>query len=122
MAMLRSTIATLIIGIGFFFAIQYGIGAEYIHDKIWYILGFFFTLSYLIDMLMSQGIKNNGKNFVNFYLTVTTIRLLASCAFIGYFLYIGLSDQQVFILDFFGLYLFYTCFEIWGIYRKLRAN
>ncbi len=120
--MKQSVIATLFLGIVFFFAQKTETGASLLHPTINYMLVFYLMLSYLIERLMSQGLRNNREKFVQFYMTVTVLRLLLCLVFVGIFLYNGVENPHLFILDFFALYLFYTCFEIWGIYRKLRAN
>lgn len=120
--MLRSTLATIVIGIVFFIVDSLGYATGILHPKIWYILAFYLALSFLIDQLMSQAFRNNREKFVPFYLAVTTVRFLLSLIFIGVFLYLDVPNGLLFVANFFALYLFYTCFEIWGIYRKLRAN
>ena len=119
---LRSVIATVLIGIVFLIVESTGNAEGLLHPYKWYILAFFFTLSFMIDQLMSQGFRNKREKFVQFYLSVTVVRLILSIIFIGVFLYLGVEDNILFVLNFFVLYLFYTCFEIWGVYRKLRAN
>lgn len=120
--MLRSTLATIIIGIVFFIVDTMGIAHGILHSKIWYILTFYLALSFLIDQLMIQAFRNNREKFVQFYLAVSVVRFIVSLVFVGVFLFNGVPDSGLFVANFFALYLFYTCFEIWGVYRKLRAN
>ncbi len=120
--MLRSTLATVIIGIVFFIVDSLGYSEGILHPKIWYILTFYMALSFLIDQLMLQGFRNNREKFVQFYLSVSIVRFILSLIFVGVFLYRKVPDGGLFVANFFALYLFYTCFEIWGVYRKLRAN
>lgn len=120
--MVRSVIATILIGIVFLIVDSLGYATGILHPYKWYILAFYFALSFLIDQLMSQAFRNNREKFVQFYLSISIIRFILSLIFIGIFLFIGVGDSALFIINFFVLYLFYTCFEIWGVYRKLRAN
>jgi hypothetical protein len=55
-------------------------------------------------------------------MSVSVARFIVCLLFIGVFLYYKVPDSLLFVANFFALYLFYTFFEIWGIYRKLRAN
>jgi hypothetical protein len=119
--MLRSFLATLLLGIVFFLAQRQGLNA-WLHPSIWYMLAFFLGLSFLIHRLMEVGFRNNREKFVQFYLSTIVGRLILSLVFIGTFLYIGLPDPITFIGNFFALYLFYTCFEIYGLYRNLRRD
>ena len=62
------------------------------------------------------------KNFIIIYLTTVVLRLIFSLVFIGLELYLGIKNQEIFILNFFVLYLCYTIFEIWNLSRNLRQN
>ncbi|GAA4446462.1 hypothetical protein GCM10023091_39590 [Ravibacter arvi] len=119
---LRSTLVTIVLGIVLFIVNKLGYGSGIIHGKMGYILAFYLAMSFMIDRLMSQGFRNNREKFVQFYLAISVVRFLLSLTFIGIFLYNGVPDSGLFVANFFALYLFYTCFEIWGVYRKLRAN
>ncbi len=90
------------------------------HQHIWYILSFFISLSYLNQLLLKLGFSNNRENFVQFFLSTNIIRLLLSVVFIGAFAYSGVQNIKLFIIDFFVLYLCYTGFEIYFLYRKLQ--
>jgi hypothetical protein len=119
--MFRTIIATIILGIVLFLAQRFGLDSV-IHPHIWYILAFFFGLSFLIHRLMEFGMRNNREKFVTFYISTIVGRLILSLAFIAIFLYIGLTDSFLFVINFFALYLFYTCFEIYGLYCNLRRD
>ncbi|REA61642.1 hypothetical protein DSL64_11810 [Dyadobacter luteus] len=119
--MLRSILATLILGIVLFLAPYIGLDS-YLHPYIWYILAFFLGISFLIHRLMEFGLQNNKEKFVSFYISTIVAKLILSLIFIGIFLYKGLSDSFLFVINFFALYLFYTCFEIYGLYRNLRRD
>lgn len=119
--MIRSIIATFALGIVFFIAQKTNHDA-WLHPYIWYILAFFLGISFLIHRLMEFGFKNKRDKFVQFYLSTIIARLLLSIFFIGFFFLIGTENQPLFVIDFFALYLFYTCFEIYGLYSNLRRN
>lgn len=119
--MIKSTLATLLLGIVLFLAQQFGANS-FIHPYIWYILAFFFGLSFLIHRLMEIGMRNNREKFVTYYISTIVGRIILSLIFIALFLYNGLTDSFIFIVNFFALYLFYTCFEIYGLYRNLRRD
>ena len=69
---------------------------------------------------MKMGFAKNRENFVQYYLGSVTGRLILSLIFIGTFVYLGTSDINTFIIDFFVLYLCYTGFEIFGLFSNLR--
>ncbi len=119
--MLRNFAFTAILGIAFFIVLKF-VNASWVHPYIWYILAFFFGLSFLIYRLMEYGMKDNRKKFVSFYLSTVVGRLILSLIFIGIFLYHGLTDSLLFIINFFILYLCYTGFEIYTLYCNLRRD
>jgi len=119
--MLRSIIATVILGIVFFLAQHFQFDF-FLHRYIWYILAFFFGLSFFIHRLMEFGFRNKREKFVPFYISTIAGRIVLSLVFIALFLYNGLTDSLLFVINFFALYLFYTCFEIYGLYRNLRRD
>lgn len=119
--MIRTILLTVILIIVFFLAKYLGI--DYLlHPKKWLILGFFVAFSFLFHRVIEFGLREKQKNFIPFYLSTVVLRLILSLIFIGIVLYLGLQNPELFILNFFVLYLFYTIFEIWNLSRKLRHN
>ncbi|AFK05436.1 hypothetical protein Emtol_4313 [Emticicia oligotrophica DSM 17448] len=119
--MLRTLIFTVFFIIVFFLAKYFGVDS-FLHPKRWLILGFFVAFSFLMHRLIDMGLQGKEKNFIAFYLAATVLRLILSLVFIGIELYFGLQQQELFIINFFVLYLFYTVFEIWNLSRNLRQN
>ncbi|MEA5459048.1 hypothetical protein VB796_08370 [Arcicella sp. LKC2W] len=117
--MTRIILLTLVIGIIIYFSPQIGL-FQYIHPQKWIILSFFFAIAYFNHILMQFGFAKNRENFVQFYLGSIVSRLVLSLVFIGTFAYLGTPDINLFIINFFVLYLCYTGFEIFGLYRNLR--
>jgi O-antigen/teichoic acid export membrane protein len=119
--MAPSLIFSALLGIALFIVQNFG-PAAWLHEKVWYILTFFFGISLFINRLMEQGFRNKREKFVQFYLSTIVGRLILCCVFIGIMLYIGLENPFLFVVNFFALYLFYTFFEIYILYRKLRRD
>ncbi len=119
--MLRNIIVAIVVGIALFLA-QYFHFDKWLHPYIWYIFAFFTGLTFFIHRVMEFGHQNNREKFVQFYLATVVGRLLLCVVFIGAFLYAGLTNSVLFIINFFALYLFYTSFEIYGLYRNLRRD
>jgi len=118
--MLRIIFLTIAIGLLFYIAPKMGL-SQCVHPQKWLILAFFFAISYLNHILMQFGFANNRDNFVKYYLGSITLRMILSLIFIGTFLYSNIPNPYIFLLDFFVLYLCYTGFEIFGLYRNLRC-
>lgn len=119
--MLQSLLFTILLGIVFFLASTLGL-SSWIHPSAGYMILFFLGISFLIHRLMEYGFSNKRDKFVEFYLSTVVIRLILCIVFVGVFLYRGLENAPVFIANFFALYLFYTIFEIYGLYRNLRRD
>ncbi len=117
--MLRIIILTIILGLLMYIFPQIGL-SQYLHSQKWVILAFFFAVSYLNHIMLNLGFAKNRENFVQFYLGSVTARLILSLIFIGTYVYLGVQNPYLFIINFFVLYLCYTGFEIFDLYRKLR--
>jgi hypothetical protein len=112
---------TAVLIIVFFLAKYIGL-AYLLHPSKWLILGFFVAFSLLFHRVIEFGLREKQKNFIPFYLATVVLRLILCIIFIGVELYLGLQQQELFILNFFVLYLFYTVFEIWNLSLNLRQN
>ena len=119
--MSKTLILTGVLIIVFFLADAIGIG-YLLHQQKWVILSFFVAYSVLFNRIIELGFKEKRKNFIQFYLATVALRLLLSIIFIGIELYRGLQQQELFVANFFVLYLFYTIFEIWNLNSNLRQN
>ncbi|MFN8349144.1 MAG: hypothetical protein U0X91_29360 [Spirosomataceae bacterium] len=117
----RTFMFTAVIGIVFFTAEYYNFFRFLPYEK-WYILAFFFTVSLLQHRIMSFGFQENRERFVQFYLVTAVLRLILCVLFVGFFLYYKVNRPAAFVITFFVLYLFYTFFEVLGLYRNLRRD
>jgi hypothetical protein len=117
--MLKSALVFLSLLIAFFLADHFG-PLAFLHNWKYFILVFFGAMSYLFHMLMDSSSGSRKDSFIQFYLTSVVIRLLACLIFVTIGLYLKVEDSSLFIINFFALYLFFTLFEIVGLYRKLQ--
>lgn len=119
LSMLKSALVFLCVLIVFFLADHFG-PLDFLHDWKYLILAFFGALSYLFHILMDSSSGSRKDSFIQFYLTSVVIRLLACLIFVAVALYLKVEESSLFIINFFALYLFFTLFEIVGLYRKLQ--
>lgn len=119
--MSKTLILSGVLIIVFFLADATGLG-YLLHQQKWVILSFFVAYSFLFNRIIELGFKEKRKNFIPFYLATVALRLVLSIIFIGIELYRGLEKQELFVANFFALYLFYTIFEIWNLNSNLRQN
>lgn len=92
----------------------------WIHPRKWTIVAFFGMMSYLLHTLVGFGMRNNREKFIEFYIGSVAARFFLVLIFIGIMLYLRVENPNLFVLNFFALYLFFTIFEITNIVRKLR--
>lgn len=92
----------------------------FLHSKIWIIFAFFVALDFLVKMLVEQGMTNNRESFIQFYLASVVLRFILLLIFVGFGLYMYKENQNLFVVNVFVLYLFFTIFEISTLLSKLR--
>jgi hypothetical protein len=119
--MIRIILFTVFIGIVLFTVSYLQINIP-IHPAKWSMLIFFAIVSLAQHYLIMQSFEDNRQNFVQMFLGSVVMRLLVCSAYVGAFFYKGIEQPVLYIITFFVLYLFFTCFEIYGINRKLRQN
>lgn len=117
--MLKTLYLIILLSIVFFIAEKLGL-KQVFHQEKWVILIFLSALSYLMHLLNTEGMANNGDKFINYYLVFTVIRFVGSLIFVAVYLILGVESEVLFILNFFALYLCFTMFEIINLYRNLR--
>ncbi|CAN5372442.1 hypothetical protein BH09BAC4_BH09BAC4_17380 [soil metagenome] len=119
--MLRIFVFTIILTIVFFVAEQYFV-APWIHPRWKMLLIFFFSISFLTQRLIENGLQGNQERLLPLYLAALVSRLVLGLAFVGFFLFQHIDHRRAFALDFLVLYIFYTGFEIWDLTRNLRRD
>lgn len=111
-------IFTLVSLVAWFLAKTYPIA---IHPKFWTIQLFFLIVSLLAHFLTEKGLRKVTE-FHIYYMGSMVIRLLFSMFFLLIMLYAFKEKRVVFVLNFLALYLIYTSFENYYLFRNLRAD
>ncbi len=119
--MLRTILFTTFLAIVFFLG-RVASFDRYLHVSWPAMLLFFLSLSFLMQRLVALGNQRGSQGFVQFYLIFTVARLLLSALFVGFYLYRGVVNRNIFVVDFLVLYMIYTSFEIYGLSRNLRRD
>ena len=119
--MLRILLLTLFLSIVFFVAEQYA-AVLWLHPAWKTLLVFYGSVSLLTYRLVGTDRQRNPDRFIPMYMAATVARFILSLLFVGFFLWQGIDNRRVFVLDFLVLYIVYLGFEIWGFTRKLRPN
>jgi hypothetical protein len=100
--------------------LQYTGNGDWLVPKFWLV---FFYISGLTFMVVSAVVLMNAKNkeyFVQAYLAGTTLKILACIIFIFIFAMKNKVNKQVFLADFFYIYLLNMVFEVYVLLRNLR--
>lgn len=92
----------------------------YLHDKIWIILAFFIALDFFVKIIIGYAFDNKSENFIQFYMVSVVSRIIFILCFILIGLYFYPENSNIFVINVFALYLFFTIFEITTLLRKLR--
>ncbi|MCE7996531.1 MAG: hypothetical protein HEP71_31455 [Roseivirga sp.] len=103
-----------------------GLGAlglnNIIHEDIWSIVIFSSLVGVGVAFVNMYFVKKGSQlGLVNVFLATTAFRMMLSIIFITIVFYLGLENAQVWIANFFVIYLFYLVFEIYTIMANLRA-
>ncbi|GIV40376.1 MAG: hypothetical protein KatS3mg033_2176 [Thermonema sp.] len=89
----------------------------------WWILIFILAISLLSALLHSLGVKESDPHTLQkAFFTSLTLRMFLSLAFIGIFLWQGVSRPFHFVVLFFVLYFLFVGFEIYHLLTNLRAD
>ena len=95
---------------------------EYIHTAIWGALIFYFVQGLVINLSIDWAKKNSQDKLHLFLLGSVAFRLLTSIFACIFVLLFGIGDQEMFIINFFGVYLLYLVFEMTSLVANLRPN
>lgn len=117
--MRQTLIVYLIVIVALFLADYFNFNA-WVHPRKWVILAFFAMMSYILHTLVKLGMRNNREKFIEFYIGSVALRFILVLIFIAVMLYMKVENPNLFVLNFFALYLFFTIVEITNIVRKLR--
>ena len=91
-------------------------------NLIWATLAFFMVLSAGSYYYALAAREASNNRFVGRFLAVTGFRIILSAIFLAIYLIISAERDQVFVLTFMCLYLFFTIFEIYHLVTKLRPE
>ena len=89
-------------------------------DKFWLVFGFLGGLTFIAYIVAFIGIKRNPESGVLAIMGSIAIKMLFSMAFVLIYSLNHKGKDIVFVLNFFSLYLLFTCFEIYWLLRNLR--
>jgi hypothetical protein len=89
----------------------------------WWILVFILAISLISTLLHRLGVKEKDPHTLQkAFFTSLTLRMFLSLAFIGIFLWQGVSRPFGFVTLFFVLYFLFVGFEIYHLLTNLRAD
>jgi hypothetical protein len=90
-------------------------GYVFLHPYFLHVVIFMFVLSAVSYMLVSLATKFNPESVMNAFMVTILIKLLFSAGFVFWYLYSFSENEISFVATFFGLYLFYSIFELIGV-------
>lgn len=93
-----------------------------LHNQVWNMIIFFFLLAFSTGYLSQLILKNGKDNFVAAVLSGTIFRFFISLGYILVFLFLGVDNIILFVVNFFVIYLLYLLFDIYGLIANLRPH
>ena len=115
------TVLTLAIT-GIILLLQNVADPQWIHEKAFLIIGFYFVLTWFTGLLALYLLKISKENSVMILLGVGVLRITGSLAFIFLILWMGTENILWFVVDFFIIYLLYLLFDIYTFITNLRPH
>jgi len=103
------------------FIVQY-LEPNWIYRYVWIIMIFFLLLTLASIWTTKYAALKLGKQFIQVYFIVMTIRLLISLAFAIIFIIKDRDNILIFSINFLVLYLLFLGFEIYSILTNLRTH
>ena len=103
-------------------AILITLGATFLHETIWYIIGFIFIQSVISLAIGYRGLRKSQQAFVTHALGSTVVRLVLSVVALYIALKMGVDDRLRFVLNFMAVYFVFLVFELYSLLTTLRAN
>ncbi len=95
---------------------------QYVYHLVWWILVFFFMLTFTSLYIIERFTRKNKKNFLAVYFSAMVGRLFISIIFAAVFILTDRSHVFIFAINFLVLYLLFLGFEIYGIMTNLRTH
>lgn len=83
----------------------------------------FFTINFLVHLLLLKGSQKEPEDFVNYFLIGTTVKLFAYFIFlIIYITVISKTNNRSFAAVFFILYTLFTSVEVFSILKQIKET
>lgn len=89
-------------------------------QKFWLIFGFLAGITYIAYVLVAIGIKRDAQMGVMAIMGANAVKLLFCMAFALVYILKVPGNAQVFLANFFSLYLLFSAFEIYCLLLNLR--
>jgi hypothetical protein len=117
----RFMIYTLVIWAAFALAKPY-IPEKFLFPNTVFLIVFFFASTAALHYGMLSSARNNNRSIVVFYMLSTAFKLLLYIAVIIGFALARPAIAVAFISNFFVLYVFFTVYEVQGVYHYFKSK
>ncbi|WP_354331168.1 hypothetical protein [Pedobacter sp. CG_S7] len=88
--------------------------------KFWLVFGFLGGITYIAYLMVYLGTKSSPETGIMAIMGSIALKMLFSMAFVLIYSLKSTGSGLVFVLNFFSLYLLFSCFEIYCLLRNLR--
>ena len=95
-------------------------GETLLVPKFWLVFGFLGGITYIAYLVVYLGTKRNPETGIMAIMGSIALKMLFSMAFVLIYSLKSTGSGFVFVLNFFSLYLLFSCFEIYCLLLNLR--
>lgn len=88
--------------------------------KFWLVFGFLGGITYIAYLMVYLGTKSSPETGIMAIMGSIALKMLFSMAFVLIYSLKSTGSGLVFVLNFFSLYLLFSCFEIYCLLCNLR--
>lgn len=94
---------------------------QFVTPALPFLYPLFYGITALIYYIILKAIQDRFARFVNYYMIVTVLKLLAFIVLIVIYVLLNRTDAVPFLLTFFIFYLVYTAFEVVYFLKSVKS-
>ncbi len=82
---------------------------------------FYFIIYTLLLFYYIEKTKENNRQFVSAFMGIFGAKLFISSVIVAVYLFLATDEKEIFAINFFAIYFYYSVFEVVKSYRLLKS-
>jgi hypothetical protein len=119
---LKISIFSILLMSAYFLTEETRVVGRYIHPSMPWIIAFYWVQSSIIHALVNFAKNTLETDFSIILIGGFTLRLITALMVVIIVVFVGMENHEMYIINFFAVYLFYLVFEIVTVLSNLRTN